>query len=42
MSASGGNQTTEEVVAKEAQERELKAAQEDDITRKAPRHTVQH
>jgi hypothetical protein len=36
MSGSGGNQTAEEIAAKEGQERELKEAQAGDITGKAP------
>jgi hypothetical protein len=36
MSRSGGNPTAEEITAKEAQDRELKAAQVGDLTGKAP------
>jgi hypothetical protein len=36
MSRSGGNQTTEEIATKEAQERELKEAQTGDLTGRAP------
>jgi hypothetical protein len=39
MSGSGGNPTAKEIAAKEAQERELKAAQVVDITGKAPSRT---
>jgi hypothetical protein len=39
MLGSGGNQTAEEIAAKEAQERELKVALEGDLTGKAPSHT---
>jgi hypothetical protein len=39
MSRNGSNPTAEEIAAKEAQERELKAAQVDDLTGKAPRYT---
>jgi hypothetical protein len=36
MLGNGGNQTAEEITAKEAQERELKEAQAGDLTRKNP------